>query len=728
MASIEQVIRDLEEINATGGGGTSSRTTGNDADRKRAAFLAKEALKNSKEFNRLDKRRIDLEIKALRIAQGQYKYDAEEYKVIGKLIKSKEKLTETNEKLINVTKKVGESFVGLGKAAYKGSGSISDFTENVHGLKTVGRLFDTNIETFRQLSQVGANFGQSIVDLRLAAAEAALPLDDFAALVANNSKNLAALFGSTTQGAKRIAELGRITREVGIDRLAPLGLTVDEINETLLLNLESQRRTGVLDRLTDTQRINSAIAFAEELDRLAKLTGAQREELRNAIESQKSNERFQVALQGQTEETRRRLQGFAGSIETISPALAEGFQDLIATGGRPITEAALELTQNIPQARKVIQDLISGVVTSEEALVRIRDISKASLGRFDQATITGVVGFTRLQGPLLELSQRVSDVGAVTAEQNKKATSLVQNLTTFEQATKVLSSQFQSIETSLLNAFGPALGGFVGLVQGAFGAGGYVAKAMAASPALTATALGTLLVGKFLFGPAMQIMITAKGVEMGMRMHRMKMGMVDMVRGKGKSMVTGPAGKGGKFGSFARSGLGRTVSGLGVGMNVLSAGSNLMDGDKDNNAGAYGNIAGMIGGGLLGFALGGPAGAMLGASLGGAAGEGLTNMFSGKEFGGGMDGGKPYLVGENGPEIVSTKSNSVVSANKDLENTFNTKALETKMASLVTEMNSANKTLTNMVNGVNTLVAVESRALKAVEKTARKDVNQIGMV
>jgi hypothetical protein len=46
----------------------------------------------------------------------------------------------------------------------------------------------------------------------------------------------------------------------------------------------------------------------------------------------------------------------------------------------------------------------------------------------------------------------------------------------------------------------------------------------------------------------------------------------------------------------------------------------------------------------------------------------------------------------------------------------------------VTELNAANKTLTSMVNGVNTLVAVESRVLKAVEKTARKDVNQIGIV
>ena len=663
--------------------------------------------------------------------RDKYKEGEARKKLLG-LLKDEEdafeKRLRLEEKVQEQTKKLTDSFVGLGKAAYAGTGAFTDFTKNVYGLGTIGRVFDTNVETFRQLSMVGGNFGKSIVDLRLAARDAALPLDDFAKLIGSNSEALAAMFGSTTQGAKAIANLGRQTRELGIDRLAPLGFTVDEINETLLLNLDSQRRTGILNTLTDQQRINSAINFAEELDRLAKLTGQQRDELRKQIEQQQANERFQAFLQGATDETRKRLQGFAATVAGISPDLAEGFQDLIANAGVPVTESALALVQNIPGARDVVNDLISGVVSSEQALVRIRDLSAGSVDRFRQATVTGQVEFLRLQGGIINLGNRITDTGAVLNEQNKSATSLVQNLTTFEQATKVLSSQFQSIETSLLNAFGPALGGFVGLVQGAFGAGGIVAKAMAASPALTATALGTLLVGKFLFGPAMQIMITAKGVAMGMAMHRTKMGMVDMIKGKGKGLMTGGPGKGGKFGSFARSGVGRTVGGLGVGLNAVSAGSNLMDGNSENNASAYGNIAGMIGGGILGFMVGGPAGAMLGASIGGAAGEGLTNMFSGKEFGGPMSGGKPYLVGENGPEIVSTKSNSVVSANKDLATTFDTKALEHKMASMVTELNSANKTLTSMVNGVNTLVAVESRALKAVETSARKDMNQVGMV
>ena len=726
MATIEQIIKDLEDIRDSGG--VRSTGGGTAASRRTAALQAKEAITNSKEFNKNTKQRLDLEIKALRIAQNQYKLDEKEYRVIGEQIKTREKQIETNEKFNEITKKVGQSFVGLGKAAFEGSGSISAFTDNVKGLGILGNRLDVNIETFRQLSQSGANFGKSIVDLRVAAGEAALPLDDFASLVANNSQNLAALFGSTTQGAKRIAELGRITREVGIERLAPLGLTVDEINETLLLNLDSQRRTGILGRLTDEQRTESAINFAEQLDRLAKLTGQQRDELRSQIEQQKSNERFQAALQGQTDATRQRLQAFAGTVAGISPELATGFQDLIANAGVPVTESALALVQNIPGARSVINDLISGVVSSEEALVRIRDISAGSVDRFRQATVTGQVEFLQLQGGIIELGRRITDSGAVFDEQSQSASSLVRNLTTFEQATKVLSSQFQGIETALLKSFGPALGGLVGGIQSAFGAGGFVAKALAGAPALTASLIGAALIGKVLFGPAMQVITTAKGVAMGINMSKGGSMFGPMGDKMGRALGKGGTGRGGAFGNFARTGIGRGVGAVGLGANALTAVTTLTDKDKSNDAAGFGTLAGTVLGGALGL-LAGPGGALLGASLGGMAGGAIGGMFGGgKQYGGGMEAGKTYLTGEAGPELIKSGVNSAVVANQDLQKTFDTTNLETKMASMSTELNNANKALASMVNGVNTLVAVESRALKAVETTARKDRNQVGMV
>mgnify|MGYP001007890060 CR=1 FL=1 len=211
--------------------------------------------------------------------------------------------------------------------------------------------------------------------MRVAAGQALLPLDDFASLVAQNSQNLAALFGSTTEGAKRIAELSEGMRTASVESLAPLGFTVDEINSTLLLNLERQRRTFNFDANARAQNIQSAFNFAKQLDRLAKLTGVQRDQLQKEIEAAQSNERFQAFLQGTTEETRQRLDTFAGTISTLAPGLAEGMQDLIANAGVPVTDSALALVQNIPEARKVVQDLINGSITTEQALIQMRDAS-----------------------------------------------------------------------------------------------------------------------------------------------------------------------------------------------------------------------------------------------------------------------------------------------------------------------------------------------------------------
>jgi hypothetical protein len=700
MATLEQIIKDLQEI------ADSGQTGGNSSGRRKAAEESKRLLELAKKIKKSDDESLRQKQRLLEQARNQFKIGEKQYDQIDKQVKGTEKLIETNKNYNETLKKVGNSFMGLGKAAFEGSGSISAFTDNVKGLGLLGNRLDVNIETFRQLSQTGANFGQSIVALRTAAAEAALPLDDFASLVANNSNNLAALFGSTTQGARGIAELGRITREVGIDRLAPLGFTVDEINETLLLNLDNQRRSGMLEGMTTSQRINSSIAFAEQLDRLAKLTGQQRDELRASIESQRANERFQAFLQGQTVETGNRLRAFAGTVEGISPDLAEGFQDLIANAGVPVTESALALVQNIPGARGVINDLISGVISSEEALVRIRDVSAGSIDRFRQATVTGQVEFLRLQGGIIELGRRVTDTGSVLDEQNSAVGSLTQNLTTFEQASKVLSSQFQQIETGLLRSFGPALGGFVNGLQGLMGLFGGIATTLAKSPALTATAIGGILAGKYLFSRGEQVAITTLGVRAGTA--HLQGGLGGMMGGLGKA---------GRFG------LTRVLPGLGAAVGVGSSLSML--GNEETRGQGIAGLGGAGLGALLGTMIAPGVGTLVGAGLGSMVGQ----MFGGgKQFGGGMDAGKMYLTGERGPEMVTAGTSSAVTANNDLAKIFNTEALENKMTSMVNALNSTNQSIANMANGVNTLVAVESRALKAVETTARKDRNQVGLV
>jgi hypothetical protein len=611
--------------------------------------------------------------------------------------------------------------ISLGKAFYKGEGTFSSYTDAFAGkfsilgdtISGTGRLLDTNIEMFRQLSQTGANFGQSIIQLRTAAAASALPLDDFANLVGQNSQALAALSGSTTQGAKFIASLGNALRTDAIPQLATLGFTVDEINETLMLDLDRQRRMGILDRGATQFNIDSAIRFGKQLDSLAKLTGVQRDELRKEIEAQQSNAKFAAFLQGQTKETADKLQGFSGVIGNIAPGLNEGFQDLIANAGRPVTDAAQQLIFNIPEAQSVIQDLINGSISTETALSKIRDASTKSVDRFRTATVTGQVEFLALQNDVINLGRRLVDVNAVLAETAPElADNITTGLTQFEDASKRMGSATQSLETAFLSAMGNFVGDAAsGVNTGLTG----LSKAILGLPPLIAAGLyGT---GKILQGGIALLRDTGPtfaavyaGVKAG------------MLGGGGLRSVAGGA-KG-----FAKGAAGFMGRGLGVGAGLMGAGYfGNMAGKKEATGGD--KLTGILGSAASGALIGSMIpviGTAVGAALGGLYGG--YNALKKRAFGGPLTGGAMSLVGEGGPELIRSDTASTVTSNTDLAKLFNTKVLETKMATMVSELTNANKTLTGVVNGVNTLVAVESRSLKAVEISARRDRNQVGLV
>ena len=637
-------------------------------------------------------------------------------------IEALQKVNNRLDELGSTIKDTANFTVGFGKALGRGEGTISSLTDTLSGrfglfgdaVAGAGQLLDNNIEVFRQLAQTGASFGQSIVQLRQQAAAAALPLDDFAQLVGNNSEALAALAGSSTRGAQFISGLNNALRTQAVPQLATLGFTIEEINDTLLLNLERQRRTGVFDQNATQANIDSSIRFAKELDRLAKLTGLQRDQLRNAIDSAQSNERFQASLLNVNKDVRQELDLFAGTIEGLSPELATGIQDLIANAGVPVTQAAEDIFLNVPQLGPIVQQLRAGTLTAQDALVQTGKLFEQSATRFQDITVTGLAGFTSLQGSILNVGKRLMDLDAVLKEQRQAGDELTTGLTQFEDASKRASAAVQSLETGFLSAVGSFIGDSAsGVNSGLTG----LSKAVLGLPVgIQASLFG---ISKLLQGGLALLRDTAPtfaAVYGGTLAANQKLGigkMLSMAGGTFKGTFGGgPAGLGGK--------LLRGTGAVGAGIGAVGAVKGLLDDDPSNNLASILTLVGTGAGALLG----GPVGAALGGMAGGAAGS----FFEGRQFGGGMDGGQSYLVGEAGPEMVVPGTKSSVVANNDLKSTFDTEALEAKMSNMVSELNAANKTLSDMVNGVNTLVAIEGRSLKAVESTSRKVGGQVGLV
>ena len=557
--------------------------------------------------------------------------------------------------------------------------------------------------------------------MRRAAASAALPLDDFAALVRDNATTLAALYGSTTRGAMGIAGLSEALRTQATPELASLGFTVDEINETLLANLDRQRRTGIFDRLTDKQRIESAGQFAKELDRLAKLTGQQRAELRAQLDQQAANARFAAFIRTQDDDTQRRLSGFAATIGAVSPMLSEGMQDIIANAGVPVTEAGMQLVQNFPEMQSVVRSLINGTINSEQALMHMRDLSVKSLDRFSAAAATGQVEFLNLTPGIVNLAGLTLEYGKVLDEQGNVVAGGTSALMQFQENAKRLSAATQSLETGFYSMLG-SLGG-----EGTTSVVGAIGKMSDNFVKGTSDFTKALLYGTK----------TLTGMGLNLLKNTLPTYMAVYKGTRDANLVSGGGGGGGMFGGM-KGGLKRglnTKMGRGIGaVGALgTAGMSvhgLVDDDKSNDASSWAGLAGSVLGGIAGFMVGGPGGAMLGATLGNMAGSAVGGAFSGdgKAIGGDLTAGKSYLVGERGPELVTPSMASTVTSNANLTNALNFEPLETKMTSMVTELNATNKKLTNMVDGVNMLVGVNSKILRSTEGSLRVQRNITGNV
>jgi len=205
-----------------------------------------------------------------------------------------------------------KSLGGLGKMADKAGGNLSDLAGVTKGLipelgglgKALGQgaqgiadyLTETT-QTFQNLSKVGAGFNGDLADIRRAAAETRLPLDTFANLVGNNAAALSAFGGGVNEGVKRFRDLSREMFEGGtIDGFRNLGMTTTEANEFLMENIALTRRQARLEGMGIQEQIQAAQDLAIQMDAVARLTGRQAKELQEEMKQRQRNGATQAAL------------------------------------------------------------------------------------------------------------------------------------------------------------------------------------------------------------------------------------------------------------------------------------------------------------------------------------------------------------------------------------------------------------------------------------------------
>ena len=357
-------------------------------------------------------------------------------------------------------KALGKGFVETGKNFMLADRNIEGFGDALKGfdglsllgvqLSDLGNAADFNVGIFKQLSQTGAGFGKSVIQLRNAALAANMPILDFVDLIQTNSTTLARLFGSIMDGVPTIQGFTRELRTRTQNELAEFGLNLEETSEFLTTQLEIQRATGQADKIRNQDLVSQTVEYSKQLARLSKLTGVSVKELDEQNRAAAVNGTFQATLAGMDRDQADRIRTLNAALERTNPAFAQLLKEQVAFGV-PITDATKMLSV---LSQGTLPDLMNsfkaGQITQEEFFNSARQASNILDTDFAkglaQAGMVGLPGVAEALGGLAEMAGGFTDT---IQQQMDVQGDNTKTLVGFGETIDTLKSQAESISTDV---------------------------------------------------------------------------------------------------------------------------------------------------------------------------------------------------------------------------------------------------------------------------------------
>ena len=302
------------------------------------------------------------------------------------------KIEEENDKrakmirgLAEAGQRLGDLVGGLFSTAFNSATpKITDFTNALSGIPIVGPVIGAlgnamqdQTDKFRDLTTVGADFGNGLNYMNVAAARAGLSLETYTKTIVGNAESLALLGGSTTAGARIFTKINENLQGPFQESLARLGFTMEETAEFTAGYLAMQTRMGRAQRMTQEELTEGTKQYLLELDMLARVTGMTRKEAQSELESQQRDTRMKL-FAAQIEKGGGVLSTFIGSIPKENQKLKDAMIELVVQRGVATSDFAKELVRTKPEIRDLAVRLGRNNVGLDEAYFIMRRSSSAS--------------------------------------------------------------------------------------------------------------------------------------------------------------------------------------------------------------------------------------------------------------------------------------------------------------------------------------------------------------
>ena len=375
--------------------------------------------------------------------------------------------TETTKKATQATNKFSRALAGAGVAAISsvvqsikgfatqiiaGGNQLQDFTQHiplVGGLVSpFAAILDNSISSFRELSNVGASFNNSITEMRYAAAGLELSLDEMSSMISGNSESLRLLGGTVGEGVARFAAINKNMKATGdFAALKQMGFTVEEINEGMADYTALQSRLGRIQRMDNAQLAAGSARYMQTLDRLTKVTGKSREQMEATLREQATDAGIRTLLNqfDPLSDEFSNLQTSLAMIDEVGGPTATAMKDLLdGMVSAPETGQFLAmLGEGGPIMQQALEDIGDGA--DPQVLINAMRRSGGDLERFagmDADARKQYIDLLRSTNPqmaeFLDASTRMLEVGGAdfeaAREEQARRDEITGTLTTFDDA------------------------------------------------------------------------------------------------------------------------------------------------------------------------------------------------------------------------------------------------------------------------------------------------------
>ncbi len=311
---------------------------------------------------------------------------------------------------------IGGAAGGMVKEVFGAGTNLSDFSQHLTGLakqfpivggmvgasaQALVSVIDKQIDVTRQINQVGGNLGEGLFGTQLAAAEARMSIDSFAALMGSQSKNLSAVFGGATAGMQQFAGVMKQVKTMD-KQFAALGYTVDEQAEYTAEYLDYAKAQGLLEGRNNRQLAKGAQDYMLQLDQLTKITGMSRKEAAAALKAQADDKRLTAILHNMDEGTKANLNAALAQVGNLSPEMGDAMAELVATGGVPISDMGKSMMLLNPRLGEMAKGLKDGSVSQEAFADEIR--RSQEIAKHRMKTEEGVISASMAMGDKTHLA------------------------------------------------------------------------------------------------------------------------------------------------------------------------------------------------------------------------------------------------------------------------------------------------------------------------------------